>query len=104
MHRSGPHQQHHGPAQLVPHAGNVQHFRRRLRLFHRFQDKAAMQQSHQDLGEGMVLLADLAAQKVSDALPGHEILIDGPVQRRTIFPIGPILSHTGGKNRMLDVE
>lgn len=59
-----------------------------------------MQQSHQDLGEGMVLLADLAAQKVGEALPGHEILIDGPIQRRAIFPVGPILPHAGGKDRM----
>ena len=104
MCRSGPHQQHHGPAQLIPHTRNVQHFRRRLRLFHRFQDKSAAKQSHQDLGERMVLLADLAAQEVGDALPGHEILIDGPVQRRAIFPVGPILSHAGGKDRVLDVE
>ena len=52
----------------------------------------------------MVLLADLAAQKVGDPLPRHEILIDGPVQRLSVLTIRPILSHAGGKDRVLDVD
>ena len=52
----------------------------------------------------MMLLADLTAQKMSDPFSGQEVLIDGPIQRRSIFPIEPILSHASGKDRMLDVE
>ena len=66
----GLHQQHHGAAQFVPHPGRVQHLLGGLGFLHRVDGKAAGAQSHQDLGEGVMLLFHLAAQKVGQRSPG----------------------------------
>ena len=52
----------------------------------------------------MVLLMNLAPQEMGDPLSGHEVAVDRPVQRRTVFSIDPVLSHAGSENRMLHVE
>ena len=63
-----------------------------------------MDQSHQNLRQGMVLLAHLAAQEHRAALARHEIIINRPVKRLAVRPVYPILMYPGSKARMLNIQ
>lgn len=101
---SCPDQQHHGPPQFIPHTRDLQHFLGWLYLFHHLKCKAAVEQSHEDLREGVVLLDYFTTQKTSYPLTGPVIIIHRPILGGSILPVDPVLMNTGSKNRVLDVE
>lgn len=68
---SRPHQQHHGSAKFVPHAGDIQHTFRRLCFRNSLEFKAAVQQAHQYLGQSMVVFLYSAAKKYVSRIPGR---------------------------------
>ena len=97
---AGLDQQHHGTAHLIRHTGQIQHGRIGHSLFHSLQYKAAPDQTHQDLGEGMVLFFDLLAQEEGGAFPGIIVVVHRPADRTALSVPDPVLPYTGSKDRV----
>ena len=98
------HQDHHRAAQFIRHTRDIHHFRRRLRLLYGLQGKTGVQQPHQNLRQGMVLLPHRTVQEIGHPLTGQKIVVNWPVERCTVLAIGPILMHPRCKTGVLNVH